>query len=127
MAAREPATGTADPAAVQGEPGKEPAKTDGAKEAAGTRLTAMHIAGLAVLILGILVVLLIVMPEFNDDRDTVTGVLGGVIPALPRLAPPCLALRLATTPASPVEKRQAKRRQGRRRSRKGRGRRGCPD
>jgi hypothetical protein len=61
--------------------GKSPQKTDGAKEAAGTRLTAMHIAGLAVLILGILVVLLIVMPEFNDDRDTVTGVLGVVIPA----------------------------------------------
>jgi hypothetical protein len=41
----------------------------------------MHIAGLAVLILGILVVLLIVMPEFNEDRDTATGVLGVVIPA----------------------------------------------
>jgi hypothetical protein len=61
--------------------GKSPQKTDGAKEAAGTRLTAMRIAGLAVLILGILVVLLVVMPEFNDDRDTVTGVLGVVIPA----------------------------------------------
>jgi hypothetical protein len=81
MAAREPAASTADPAANQGEGGKETARTDGAKEAAGTRLTAMHIAGLAVLILGILVVLLIVMPEFNEDRDTATGVLGVVIPA----------------------------------------------
>jgi hypothetical protein len=81
MAAREPAAGTADPAAVQGQRGNETAKTDGAKEAAVTRLTAMHIAGLAVLILGILVVLLIVMPEFNDERDTATGVLGVVIPA----------------------------------------------
>jgi hypothetical protein len=81
MAAREPAASTADPAANQGEGGKETARTDGAKEAAGTRLIAMHIAGLAVLILGILVVLLIVMPEFNQDRDTATGVLGVVIPA----------------------------------------------
>jgi hypothetical protein len=34
-----------------------------------------------VVVVGIIVVVLIVMPEFDSERDTVTGVLGVVIPA----------------------------------------------
>jgi len=44
-------------------------------------LTPWHLAGLGLLILGIVVVLLIVMPRFDAERDTATGVLGVVIPA----------------------------------------------
>jgi hypothetical protein len=44
-------------------------------------LTKLHLYGLALVIGGILLTLLIVIGQFDSERDTVTGVLGVVIPA----------------------------------------------
>ena len=60
------------------------AKTPEAKEAdkpQAPALTKLHLYGLAIVIGGILLALLIAIGKFDSERDTVTGVLGVVIPA----------------------------------------------
>ena len=51
------------------------------KDAAGSAIGVWHIVGLAIVVVGIIVLVLLVRSDFNEDRDTVTGVLGVVVPA----------------------------------------------
>jgi hypothetical protein len=61
---------------------EQPATGDGKSPTTSPpALTKLHLYGLALVIGGILLSLLIVIGKFNAEHDTVTGVLGVVIPA----------------------------------------------
>jgi hypothetical protein len=68
-------------ATKDGDAATEPA--DGAEETSATPpgVGPWHVAALGVLMAALLIALALVIPKFNSDRDTVTGILGVVVPA----------------------------------------------
>lgn len=62
-----------------GEVGKK--GTTSSSPAAPPSIGPWHIFGLFIIVAGIVILVLVVMPKFNQERDTVTGILGIAIPA----------------------------------------------